>query len=185
MNTLQSIYESKINTISDINEHLPTLKKYADECEIIVELGVRKIVSTWAFLSGYPKKLISVDYKHPSEYNSQDLPLVESIAKENNIDFEFILSDSRKVKIPECDLLFIDTLHNYEQIKEELLVHHKKVKKYIIFHDTTTFRVVGETNEVGIWLGIEEFLNANTDWKIYEVFDNNNGLTIIKKNKNG
>jgi len=43
------------NTQSDINEHLGTLKKYTQECNIIVEMGVRSIVSTWAFLAGKPK----------------------------------------------------------------------------------------------------------------------------------
>lgn len=183
MDKLQMMYETKVSTHSDINQHLPTLKRYAEECDTIVEMGVRTIVSTWAFLLGNPKKLVSVDYKHPSEYNSPDLPLVESIAKEKNIDFTFILSDSRTVEIPECDLLFIDTLHTYSQIKEELLVHHSKVKKYIIFHDTVTFRTVGEiNNEVGIWPAIEEFLQEHSEWKINEIFENNNGLTIIKKN---
>lgn len=183
MDQLQNIYDIKVGTPSDINEHLPTLKRYSEECETIVEMGVRTIVSTWAFLLGNPKKLISVDYKHPSEYNSVDLPLVESIAKEKNIDYEFILSDSRTVEIPECDLLFIDTLHTYPQIKKELEVHHNKVKKYLVFHDTETFRTKGETpNEVGIWPAIEEFLLENTNWQIHEVFQNNNGLTILKKN---
>lgn len=177
------MYETKVSTQSDINQHLPTLKRYSDECDIIVELGVRTIVSTWAFLLGNPKKLVSVDYKHPTEYNSSDLPLVELIAKEKNIDYSFILSDSREVNIPECDLLFIDTLHTYNQIKEELLVHHQKVRKFIIFHDTETFRTIGEiNNEIGIWPAIQEFLSEYPEWKIHEIFENNNGLTVIKKN---
>jgi hypothetical protein len=41
---------------SDINEHLITLKEYSEECDTITEMGVRWIVSTWALLSGNPKK---------------------------------------------------------------------------------------------------------------------------------
>jgi hypothetical protein len=37
---------------SDINEHLPTLYKYASECESIIELGVRGVISTYAFIYG-------------------------------------------------------------------------------------------------------------------------------------
>lgn len=182
MNNLEKIYEEKVKKSSDINEHLPTLKKYAEECDCIVEMGIRTIVSTWAFLMGKPKKIVSIDYKHPEEYQSFDLPIVEEIAKENNIEFNFILSDSRTVEIPMCDLLFIDTLHTYNQIKEELKIHSSKVKKYIIFHDTETFRIYGETSgESGIWSAIEEFLSENLEWSIHEVYTNNNGLTIIKK----
>jgi hypothetical protein len=192
MDRLQKIYENKVSTYSDINEHLPTLKRYSEECEIIVEMGVRTIVSTWAFLSGNPKKLISIDYKHPIEYNSNDLSVVEEISKEKNIDFTFLLADTRNVEIPECDLLFIDTWHTYPQIKKELNLHSPKVKKYIIFHDTVTFRFTGEgkqeatireeKQEVGIWPAIEEFLSDNPDWKIHEIYENNNGLTVIKRN---
>ena len=59
--TLEQIYYQKCNSPSDINEHLPTLKRYADECEHITEMGVRWVVSTYAFLMSKPKKLVSID----------------------------------------------------------------------------------------------------------------------------
>jgi len=37
---------------SDIYEHLPTLAKYANECESVLELGVRDCISSWAFAYG-------------------------------------------------------------------------------------------------------------------------------------
>lgn len=37
---------------SDIYEHLPTLCKLASKCQSVLELGVRKIVSSWALLYG-------------------------------------------------------------------------------------------------------------------------------------
>merc|ERR1712014_251396 len=37
------------------------------------------------------------------------------------------------------DLLFIDTFHNYCQLKAELLKHEAKVSKYIILHDTSLY----------------------------------------------
>jgi hypothetical protein len=36
-------------TCGDIFEHLPTLYKYASECESVFETGVRGVVSSWAF----------------------------------------------------------------------------------------------------------------------------------------
>ena len=59
--------EHKLNqlyqTPSDINEHIPTLIKYGQECNHITEMGVRGIISTWAFLGSAPKKMISYDIK--------------------------------------------------------------------------------------------------------------------------
>ena len=36
----------------DIMEHLPTLYKYAKECDSVFETGVRGCVSSWAFTLG-------------------------------------------------------------------------------------------------------------------------------------
>ena len=47
--------EEKVNelfrTQSDINEHIPTILKYGQECNHITEMGVRGILSTWAWLA--------------------------------------------------------------------------------------------------------------------------------------
>ena len=81
--------------------------------------------------------------------------------------------------------MFIDTYHEYNQLKQELKLHGNKVKKYLIFHDTTTFGQFGETfkelNTIGIWKAIQEFLDENKNWIIEEKLDNNNGLTILKR----
>ncbi len=55
--SITEIYNQKCEENSDICQHLPTLKRYAEDSDIIVELGVRSIVSTWAFLMGKPKEL--------------------------------------------------------------------------------------------------------------------------------
>jgi glycosyltransferase involved in cell wall biosynthesis len=169
----------------DIREHLDTLTFYASKCKTIVELGMRSIVSTWAFLAGKPQRMVSVDIAHPDSYSfipgASKLEDVESLCIQNGIDFEFKLSDSRTVNIPECDLLFIDTLHDEDQIREEIKNHKDKVQKYIIFHDTTTFATSGETKgKDGIWKPIEELINTQ-EWVLVEKFDNNNGLTILKR----
>jgi len=174
-------YEILKNTSSDINEHLDTLKRYAEECDTVIELGTGQTVSTWAFLAAQPKKFITVDIKHPSERGINFDEIVKE-ANNLNIDFEFILSDSRTIDLPDHDLLFIDTMHNYEVLKEELSKHHGKVKKYIIFHDTISF---GNKDEFGDGMGlipaIKDFLKNNSEWKEKETYTNNNGLSILMR----
>lgn len=178
---ISDVYNFFCTKDSDINEHLPTLKNYASNCDLVVEMGVRWIVSTWAFLNAKPKKLISIDINHPSSCGG-NLGLVEKLAKEENIDFQFIQADTTKIEIPECDFLFIDTWHVYDQLKKELQLHGNKAKKYIAFHDTVTFGTVGETaGYKGLNLAINEFLNENKNWQIEKIYENNNGLTIIKR----
>lgn len=175
---LNQIYERLYKTPSDINEHLPTLASYASECEHITEMGVRYIVSTYALLMGKPKKMISYDI-HMCRWE-----VVKDLVKEDT-DFQFLIGNTLEIEIEPTDLLFIDTLHNYNQLKKELELHAKKVNKYIIFHDTTSFETVGESYsgnpEGGIWLAIQEFIEANPKWTIKKRFTNNNGLTIIEK----
>lgn len=175
---LEQIYNRFCNTPSDINEHLPILKQYASDCEHVTEMGVRYIVSTYALLMGKPKKMISYDIM---DCNWQ--PLRELV--KDHTDFSFLIGDTLKIDIEPTDLLFIDTLHNYNQLSKELKRHADKVKKYIVFHDTTSFENVGEsykgTRELGIWSAIQEFLQLNSQWVLKERFINNNGLTIIEK----
>lgn len=191
--------ENKFNQLclspSDINEHLPTIKKYAEECETIVELGVRVPISTFALMMGKPKKLTSVDLLSPSHFGGGgELNLVYEYAKQENIDFSFVLSDSISYNFESCDLLFIDTWHTYRQLISELITHQHRVTKYIILHDTTTYASEDEANwaqspepnfggeiKKGLWTAVEDFLSHFPEWELYERYTNNNGLSILKR----
>ena len=184
-------YEYRCNLVSDINEHLPTLKKYAEDCDHVTEMGVRWLVSTIAFMMGKPKKLISYDIDPLENWGINTNEVVE-LGKKNEIDFNFILGNTLELEIEETDLLFLDTWHSYKQLKAELALHASKVKKYIIFHDTTEYADKDETSYeewgdewkgegIGIWKAIEEFLESNPKWELIERFTNCNGLTIIGK----
>jgi|TARA_R110001592_G_scaffold104658_1_gene294386 hypothetical protein len=182
------------NTPSDINEHIPTIIKYGQECDHITEMGVRWVVSTWVWLACAPKKLISYDLYNPSHWGA-DITPIEKTAEAYGLDFEFREQDVLKLDMEETDLLFIDTWHAYDQLKKELELHADKVKKYICFHDTTLFEYKDEplhhenswgkeTSGKGIWPAIEEFLEENKNtWRLKERFTNNNGLTIIERIK--
>ena len=99
--TLQKIYDTFCAKKSDINEHLPVLKKYADHCDHITEMGVRSVVSTFAFILAKPKKLISIDLFHPAQYgDNYRLDLISTYAKDNNIDFVFCQTGSKTDFIP-------------------------------------------------------------------------------------
>lgn len=198
MSIIEENYNSKCNTVSDINEHLPTLKKYGDECYHITECGVRFTVSSYAFalsLKNKPNsKLIQVD---TIKYNQTDIFQKECLNE--NIQTVFYEQSDLVCPLEQTDLLFIDTWHVYGQLKRELKRWNTFVNKYIIMHDTTTDEFLGETLRVkwnaktqsldtgipvgeitkGVWPAIEEFLIEHPEWKIKERFTNNNGLTIL------
>ena len=189
---LHNLINKLHSTPSDINEHIPTMIKYGSQCDTIAEMGVRGIFSTWAWLACAPKKLISYDIHDPIKWGGviQD---VYDTAKAYNLCFEFKIQDVLKLELEPVDLLFIDTWHTYDQLKQELSIHADKVKKYICLHDTTSYEFIdeisahentweGQTSNKGIWPAIEEFLLHNKDtWKLKERFYNNNGFTIIER----
>lgn len=152
---------------SDIYLHLPKLREYAEQCDHITEMGVRGVVSTWAFLSSKASKVVAIDILNVA------IPDVEKL--------QFICANDLEVEIEKTDLLFIDTAHNYKQLIHELNLHAKNVNKYIAFHDTFIFGINGDDGGKGLLFAINEFLSNNTEWvKDYHT-DKNNGLTVIKR----
>ena len=194
MEKVETQFKIHSETPSDINEHLPAIYEYAKKCDHVTEMGVRWVCSSWALLRANPKKIVSYDIiKHP---NVQQL--VDSSA-EYGINFHFIEQDVLKADIEETDMLFIDTWHTYKQLFAELNMHAGKVKKYILFHDTVSFAFVDESTydyclsdialampsseKQGLVPAIGDFMNTELGscWEIDAVYENNNGLTILKR----
>jgi len=173
MLSIDEKYILEYNRKSDINEHLPTLNKYATLCDSIIELGVREIISTWALLAGRPDKMLSIDLDNP-EKHGVNIDEVYEACNDADIEFEFKQADSTTVDLPETDLLFIDTLHEYAQLKAELNAHHTRVKKYILFHDTVSC-------QHELMPAIIEFLQAHPEWKMREMHYYNNGFAVIER----
>jgi len=202
MEPIVNKYNILCKNSSDINEHLPTLYKYASECESIVELGVRGVISSYALVYGLlsnnsSKKRILLNDIKPCDI-SELLRLTENL--EINVKYEWI--NDLDLEITEnYDLTFIDTWHVYAQLKRELEKFSKVTNKYIIMHDTTIDDYKGETirsgwnaevqsrqtgfpvDEInkGLLPAITEFVESNPNWRIREKFDNNNGLTVLER----
>lgn len=173
--TINEHYIKKTQTPGDIWLHLPTLLRYAQECKHITEFGVRKVVSTWAFLNARPEKLISYDIKfHPEVIEAQ------TVAIKEGVHWEYILKDTKTVIIENTDLLFIDTLHTAKQLKIELENNYNQVKKYIILHDTTAFEWIKKDGSEGLWFAVRDFLKQNQNWQVAERSVFNCGLTVLK-----
>jgi hypothetical protein len=192
-----SIIETKFNlkkaTPSDINEHLDVLYRYAKKCNSIAEFGVFQVTSSYAFAAAKPEKLFCVDIK-----NNEFIDMFINECREENINLNFTESSTLDYSLEEVDMLFIDTLHAYSQLKRELNIHHNKVKKYIIFHDTVSYAYHDESNYTGllddsvyntegkrgIMPAIEEFMIGYPYWVIAEQLTNNNGLLVLKNTLN-
>lgn len=190
----------------DIMEHLPTLYKYAKECDSVFETGVRGCVSSWAFVLGLLDGLTRDTCRKKlfmNDIDKCDVELLVFLCKKLNIDvgYEWKNNLQLDMKNETYDITFIDTWHVYAQLKRELDKFSKITNKYIIMHDTTVDGVYGETIRLGwnavqqsamtgfpveeinkgLWPAVVEFLEKNPEWQLKERFTNNNGLTVLEK----
>jgi hypothetical protein len=160
---------------TDIHEHLPIISELTSQCNHVTELGVGWAQSTRAFL------------RHDVEIHSYEFMPQPGIreffdeAKNAGRNVTLHVDDTRKVNIAETDLMLVDSLHIYEQVQKELELHAGKVRKYLLFHDTTLFADRGEFGGKGIWPAVQEFMDSHSEWQLVERRTNNNGLTILKR----
>jgi len=97
-------------------------------------------------------------------------------------EFKSIKDNSLDIVMENTDLLFIDSLHEYAHLMKELKLHHSKVKKYMMFHDTETFGRSDQRNTgPGLLTAIEDFLKIHPEWVIHDHIEYQHGLTILKK----
>lgn len=188
---------------TDIVEHLPTLYKYAKECNSILETGVRGCISSWSFLYG----LVDSENGEPKRMFLNDIDVCEindiiTLGNIFNVDVQFKWCNNLELELEQSyDIVFIDTWHIYGQLKRELDKFSKMTNKYIIMHDTQVDEIYGESircggnieqqsaqsgfpvEEITKGLGpaVDEFLQNNKEWYLKERYLNNNGLTILAR----
>ena len=175
MNKLTGAFTTACTVPSDINEHLSYLYGLAKRCDSVVELGVRDGKSTTAFL------LAGIKLR---SYDLEIDPNVTDLFKEASgigQDVQYIQGNTWDITIDACDLLFIDTLHTYTQLKRELQLHGNFASRYIVFHDIQSYGAIGEDGKPGLMGAILEFIRDNQWWTVKEVFTNNNGLLVLTR----
>lgn len=201
-------FKSDCERRSDINEHLPTIYKYASECSSIVELGSGRTSDSLVTLAaGILNSKEAKESEKRLYYFSVDPFLIGDILqmccledinvkirRQNIFNIDMSIFNGKEV-----DMVFIDSDHFFAQTKLELEKFAPLTKKYIVLHDTwidaqisSCVRMGQNVKEIaaryglkrieierGIRPAVDKFLAANPQWKILEEFENNNGLIVI------
>jgi hypothetical protein len=178
---LERRFQAAVAAQSDIAEHLPLLRRLADECEHVTELGLRWANgSTLAFLAAQPSVVISWDIS-PRAIISQPVADLVVECEESRTSFQPRVGSSLDVILELTDLLFIDTYHVHRQLEAELTRHGERARKYLIFHDTATFGRVGEDGTTpGLRAAIQDFqMNHFPLWRVHTDTDACNGLIVL------
>lgn len=175
-NSIKAIFNHLKETPSQVNEHMEVLYEYARKCQHVTEFGAEMVQTTYAFLAA-GAEVVSYDInRHPNMEHCQKL------ANEAHLRLRFIIGSvtAPGLHIAPTDMLFIDTLHTENQLTKELAMHARNVRKYIAFHDVSTFWERGEIpNERGLRYAIEPFMAKHPEWKEEYRTLKNNGLLIL------
>lgn len=155
-----------------------------------MEFGVKRGASSSALLLGAQRV---------TSYDIKETRMARELKKIVGDRWDYRIQDSRTADIPYCDLLFIDSLHTYEQMRIELELHAHKVREWLVFHDVSTFGEVGAEGETGrqswtyqvgesvpmehrgIRPAIDRFQASHPDWRIWARYDESHGLLILRK----
>lgn len=169
----------KADEYSYIHEHLATLEMLMSlmQPDLVVEIGTGPGHSTLTFALGCSTNnrghVITIDIEDCGK--AKDLIKFDN---ELNDYVTFIQSDSLKLKMEGgIDILFIDGLHEYIQVKKEIkrYVHDVNFGGVVIFHDTYN------PAHPGVQKAVREFVLGKWDeWDMFEYF-NCNGLTILRR----
>jgi len=171
--TLEEFYRWRCGHTHNMSEFMPVLRRYAEECRWVTEFGVEHGYSTTAFLAANPACLDSYDVISPAEHVSMLLRLARNDGVTRFI--YHVESSLLCATIPMTDLLFVDSLHTYEQVRGELERHGNQARKFLIFHDTIACPE--------ILPAIEEFISANPHWRLREHIDTGCGLTVYERER--
>lgn len=179
--TLDQLFDWTCTIERDLNEHLPTLKKYSERCDYVAEITKRR-ESTVGLLSGRPKRLLTFTSEpdpllmhHLQRASKTDEGLNESVVD--------IRQGRPTEDFPEVDMLFIDDMHNGPAVRHQLQTYGPKVSKYIVFHDTEYHGKVGDAGaeSEGILPPIREFCEQNQEWFVAEHYLKQYGLTVLSR----
>lgn len=170
--------------------HLPRIRALAEGLDLCVEFGVKHGASSSALLMG-AKRVLSFDLVQSPRADALRLIVGER--------WDYRIADTRTVDIPPCDLLLVDSLHTYDQVKQELDRHADKVRRFLIFHDVITFGSIGADGETGkhLWtytpgqsvppwaLGIrpaiDQLMMGDPSWIIHAIYPDSHGLLVLTR----
>ncbi len=172
--TLDALHNHAVRSTSEISSFLPVIAELARASPRITEMGTGTGESTVSLLSGNKTGHVT-SYDHALH---SEVELLSALGRQR---FRFIQADLLNIEIEPCDFLFLDGLHDYDQLQQALKIHARKVKRFLAIHNTATYGEQGKTEgKRGLWPAIEEFV-AEGKWIMLRRYTHINGLTVLER----
>lgn len=190
---LETLFEELKSQPSDINEHLQTLHDAAKSCTeqpgdparrfpTFIELGAGRSTVGHLLALGEAGTLWTVDILGEAAYDHRSPEVLAELRKHKN--WRIIVADSEVFGLMAggVDYIFLDTSHTYNKTYGELKVwwSHLRDGGIIALHDThpknSEHKVMEALNDF-----LEDLSKHSLDKYERTEYENNNGLTVIKK----
>jgi hypothetical protein len=173
--TIEQLFESVQAIPRDLDQHMPAFRVLAQTAgDVVVELTARR-ESTIALLAGRPKQLISFS----SEVDQHCFKAAHLVSDTTSYEARSFAADQILSKIPNNDLLFIDTKHSYAHLVKELQTYTPACRRFIVLHDTEIYGTRGDDSGIGLNQAIAEFCDANPQWAVVDHTKEQHGLTVL------
>lgn len=192
---IEQLYDTYRQSDAAIAPHLPRLRElgrrfHASGGSIVVEFGVKRGMSSTAWL---------LEADHVISFDVVPTPQATALAQMAP-HWDYRIESSLTATIPDCDVLFIDSLHTFDQVDAELRRHAHSVRRALVFHDVTTFgevAAVGETGRQawtyrpgggsvpdahkGIRPAIDALMIRDRSWHISARYVDGHGLLVLER----
>jgi len=183
---MDALYDKVSGFKRAISPHMAYLRELASESDMAVEFGTRGGGSTVAL--NYARETRSYDIQR----RARDEKVWRPLSKIRGDRWVFTIKSSLDVEIPECDLLLHDSLHQYQHVRDELELHHERVGKWIVLHDTEAYGEHGQApyqkgsigtkpdlSQPGMCQALDEFMAAHPEWEQVRHVTFSHGLTTL------
>lgn len=156
------------------NWYIDILKKYASECDTVVEFGTWNGLSAVVFALSGVKSITSCDL----DLSRVNQKLINNLS---DVNINFIKENSLNANLEyNADLIFLDTVHTYEHVKAELSVRARGAKKYLIIHDTN-YPPDRKNPKNRVRDAVNEFLVKNKEFKLELEDRTSTGIMVLKR----
>jgi hypothetical protein len=191
--SLEETYHRHRKWDTPINQHMDALREMASKADEVVELGVATASSTVALLSGLTDSRQNDESLHTM--HSVDInihPVVQTLVPlvAGRLTWQIVNEDSRQCGPWPCDLLFIDSAHNTDQLYAELRHHAPLCRHHIVLHDTVTYGERGEGDDQpanlppripGLMPAVRRYLREHPEWTVLWHKRHSHGLMCLTR----
>ena len=174
-------FHEEVHGDGGYTDHHDEIANLAKECDSYRELGVMQgATSACAALAGIlDQQLFDIqdDYWKPYKKLWDDYKgLNYKFYKMSDLDTK-IPDMSASGKLPNVDLMLIDSIHHYNHVFKALKLHAPTVNKYIILHDT----VIDQDGLPTLQKAVNDYTMIDFRWQCIKYHRENVGYSVLKR----